>query len=566
MTDSIDRRSFLTRSLAVGAGVAGAGGLAAACSSSSGSGSGSGSGSSSGPRNGVSTATPKKGGHVVFGIEAEINSFDPAAGRWDESGILYARTIYDPLMIIDAGGNVKPYLAQTVTPNSDFTSWVIKVRPGVKFHDGSVCDAAAIAGSMNHFKSGQLGLVTTQPIDTITATDAQTVTVALKTPWVPFDKYLAGGIGGQIGYVVAPAYVRAVAANPNARVSPVGTGPFKFQAWTPNDHFTAVRNPDYWRSGLPYLDSIEYRPIPNPTSRASSLQAGTLDLIHTDVAQTILQFQNDDSYGFIDDQTGVIGQPDMDFTMLNLSKAPFNDIRVRQAAAMAINPEQIKSIINKGLNPISNQPFISGTPYYDPSVGYPKYDPGHAKTLVQQVQRDTGKPVSFTYSSTTSPIAVQTAQLIQTNFAAAGMQVNLQQFQQDDLINNALAGQFEAVEWRQFAAVDPDLNYLFWSPTTIFGPPLNIASNFARNTDPQLEPLLQKGRQSSDASTRATAYQDVAGRFAKQLPYLFYDRAVWAIVTQSKVQNWNNPTCPDGTKAYGMIVGTIWPGQIWLQS
>jgi ABC-type transport system substrate-binding protein len=562
VTDSIDRRSFLARGLAVGAGIAGAGGLAAACGSSTG---GTGGSGSTGPRNGVSTATPKRGGQVVFGTEAEINSFDPAAGRWDESGILYAKTIYDPLMIVDAQGKVKPYLAQSVTPNSDFTSWTIKARPNVKFHDGTTCDAAAIAGSMNHFKSGELGLVTTQPIDTITATDSQTVVVKLKTPWVPFDTYLAGGIGGQIGYVIAPAMIRAIAANPNASITPIGTGPFKFQHWTPNDHFTAVRNPNYWRAGLPYLDQITYKPTPNPTSRASSLQAGSLDMIHTDVAQTILQFQNDDSYGFLDDLHGVIGQPDMDFTMLNLSKAPFNDLRVRQAAAMAINPQQIKAVINKGFNPTSNQPFISGTPWYTSDVGYPKYDPGHAKSLVQQVQHETGHPVSFTYSSTTSPIAVQAAQLIQSNFQAAGMQVTLQQFQQDDLINNALAGQFEAVEWRQFAAVDPDLNYLFWSPTTIFGPPLNLASNFSRNKDPQLEALLQKGRQSSDQSTRSSAYQEVAKRFSSQLPYLFYDRAVWAIVTQSKVQNWNNPTCPDGTKAYGMIVGTIWPGQIWVQ-
>jgi peptide/nickel transport system substrate-binding protein len=565
VTDSIDRRSFLARGVVAGVGIAGAGTIAAACGSSSSTGSGGGTSNSTGPRNGVSTATPKRGGHVVFGNEAEINSFDPGAGRWDESGILYARTIYDPLMIVDAQGGVKPYLAQSVTPNSDYTVWTIKARPGVKFHDGTTCDAAAIAGSMNHFKAGQLGLVTTQPIESIKTTDADTVTVSLKAPWVPFDKYLAGGIGGQIGYIIAPAMIQQIAANPNGRVNPIGTGPFKFQSWTPNDHFSAVRNTSYWRSGLPYLDSVEFRPIPDPTQRAASLQAGTINLMHTDIAQTILQFQDNEAYGFVDDLHGVIGQPDMDFTMLNLSKAPFTDIRVRQAAAMAVNPQQIKSIINKGLNPISDQPFIQGSPYYAPS-GYPKYDPTHAKTLVQQVQREIGRPVSFTLSSTTSPITVQTAQLIQTNFTDVGFSVNLQQFQQDDLINNALAGQFQAVLWRQFAAVDPDLNYLFWSPTTIFGPPLNLASNFARNTDPQLEPLLQKGRQSSDPQVRATAYQQVAQRFSKDLPYLFYDRAVWAIISQPKVQNWNNPTCPDGSKAYGMIVGTIWTGQIWLET
>ncbi|HXW33834.1 MAG TPA: ABC transporter substrate-binding protein [Acidimicrobiales bacterium] len=556
MSHQIDRRSFLAGTVA-----AGAGGLLAACGSSS----GSTSSTASGPRDGVTSATPKRGGTLVFGNEAEINSFDPAAGRWDESGINYARTVYDPLTIIDAAGNVQPYLAQSVTPNGNYTQWTIKVRPGVRFHDGTTCDAAAIAGSMNHFKSGELGLVSTQPIQSITTSDPTTVLVNLNQPWVPFDKYLAGGIGGQIGYIVAPAMVQQISANPNAQVTPIGTGPFKFSQWTPNDHFTAVRNQDYWRTGLPYLDAITWRPIPDATQRASSLQSGNIDMMHTDVAEVILEFQNADQYGYIDDLGSVVGQPDMDFTMLNLKAAPFTDLRVRQACAMAINTEQYKAIINKNLNPISNQPFVPGTPFYAP-VSYPSFNPSQAKSLVQQVARDTSKPVSFVYGSTTDPAAVQAAQLVQTNFTAVGMQVQLQQFQQDDLINNALAGKFQAVEWRQFAAVDPDLNYLFWSPTTIFGPPLNIASNFARNTDPQVETLLQQGRRSTDPSARALAYQNLAERFAKDLAYLWTDRAVWAIVTQSKVQNWNNPTTPAGTKAYGMIVGTVWPTQIWVEA
>lgn len=555
MAHHIDRRSFLAGGLA-----AGAGGLLTACGSSS----GTPQSTTSGPRNGVATASPRRGGSIVFGNEAEIGSFDPAAGRWDESGINYARTVYDPLTIIDAAGNVKPYLAQSVSPNSSYTQWTITIRPGVRFHDGTTCDAAAVAASMNHFKSGQLGLVTTQPIEKIEPTGTYTVTVTLNQPWVPFDKYLAGGIGGQIAYPIAPKMIQQINANPNAQVTPIGTGPFKYEQWTPNDHFTAVRNPDYWRPGLPYLDELEFRPIPDASQRASSLEAGTIDIMHTDVAQVIHEFVNDDQYGFLDDLNNVIGQPDMDFTMLNLSVEPFTDVRVRQACAMAINVDAYKSVINKGLNPISNQPFIPGTPFYAP-VDYPAYDPSRARDLIKQVESDTGKQVSFVYQSTSDPSAVDAAELVASNFGAAGMKVTLQQYQQDDLINNALAGKFQAAEWRQFAAVDPDLNYLFWSPTTIFGPPLNLASNFARNTDPTVEQLLQQGRRSTDPSVRATAYKALAQRFATDLPYLWTDRAVWAIVSQPKVQNWNNPTTPDGTKAFGMIVGTVWPTQIWVE-
>ena len=144
------------------------------------------------------------------------------------------------------------------------------------------------------------------------------------------------------------------------------------------------------------------------------------------------------------------------------------------------------------------------------------------------------------------------------------MKVTLTQVQQADQINNALGGLFQATSWRQFAAVDPDLNYLWWSPTEIFGTgPSSIASNFARNTDPSIETLLQQGRTSTDPATRAAAYQGVAKRLNVDLPYIWQDRATWAVVARPNVQNWNNPTTPEGAKAYGMIVGTIWTPQIW---
>ena len=90
--------------------------------------------------------------------------------------------------------------------------------------------------------------------------------------------------------------------------------------------------------------------------------------------------------------------------------------------------------------------------------------------------------------------------------------------------------------------------------------------NFARNKDPLIETFLQQGRTSTDPTVRATAYQQVAKRLNKDLPYIWQDRATWAIVARSNVQNCNNPTTPEGGKAYGMIVGTVWTPQIWQSS
>ncbi len=559
MGESLDRRSFLTKGLLSAAGVAaagvGGGTLLEACGSSP-----SKPAASSGSRNGISTGTPRRGGALKFAVEAEEQGFDPATGRFDETGVLYARTVFDPLTIIGADGTIQPYLAKSVTPNEDYSVWTITTRPGVVFHDGTTCDAAAVAGSLEHFLSGLLG-ITLSPVQTVKATSSDTVVITLKQPWVPFDAYLAGGIGGQAGYIIAPSMI----ANKKGSMQPVGTGPFKFENWVPNDHFTSTRNPHYWRAGTPYVDSITFMPIVDPESRAEALMAGTVDIMHTDDPPVILEFRDNHSYGYVDDSTATLGEPDMNFIMLNLSEPPMDDIRVRQAMAMAISSQQYATVVDKGVNPAINQPFVAGSPFYATDSGYPAYNPTQAKALVAEVARDTGKPVSFSLTSTTASSAIQAAQFLQNQLQAVGMQVDLNQVQQADEINDALGGKFQAVEWRQFGAVDPDLNYLWWSPTEIFTS-LGIAPNFSRNTDPVIETLLQQGRRSTSPAVRAQAYQKIAQQLNKDLPYIWNDRDTWAIVAQPQVQNFNNATTPSGSAAYGMIVGTIWTSQIWLEA
>ena len=103
--------------------------------------------------------------------------------------MLYARTVFDPLTIIATDGSVQPYLAQSVTPNEDYSVWTITARPRVQFHDGTACDAAAIAGSIEHFKDNLLGVTfNRRRSNIIGAPTPDTVTITLKQPWVPVPR------------------------------------------------------------------------------------------------------------------------------------------------------------------------------------------------------------------------------------------------------------------------------------------------------------------------------------------------------------------------------------------
>lgn len=556
MPDRIDRRSFLARGAATGVGIAAigaSGGILDACSSSPSSSSTTGS-----HPDGISTATPKPGGQLIFGVDAEEKGFSPTQGTFDEVGLLYARTVFDPLMIIAADGTPQPYLAESVTHNADYTAWTVTLRPNLVFHNGTPCNAQALAVNFEQQQTATLTGPEFTSFSDISVTGPLSVTVTMKSPWVPFDYYLAGGIGGQIAYIAEPNWLKS-----GSQTNPIGTGPFVFQEWIQNDHFTATKNPHYWRPGLPYLDSITYRPIPDPDSLFQTFQSGGVDIMHTDTGNITKQLRADTSYGYVDDSVHIAGEPDMGCLLLNLSKPPFDNLKVRQAAAYAISSAQYVEVIDDGVNPTTNGPFTPTSPYYVSDNGYPEYNPAKATQLVNEVKSETGKPVTVSLNHTPDSQTTKIAEYLQQKLQSVGMVVTLSPVLQAEIINTALLGNFEGQLWRQFGAVDPDLNYIFWSPTNINSV---FSINMARNTDPNMQAALIKGRESPNQADRVAAYQEVSRLMGSDIPYVWYDRTVWAIGANSKVQNFNNPTTPAGGKAFGLIQGAIWPTQIWLSS
>lgn len=551
----MDRRAFLARSMAAAAGAAMAGEAPDLFG-----GNPAGAASNNGPGlNGVTTKPPKRGGHLIIGTDAEEQGFNPTSARFDEVGVMYARTVFDPLTIITADGGWAPYLAESVTPNADYTSWTVTLRPGVTFHDGSPCDGAAMLMNCEAQLNALLtGIVLKPIVQGFQQTGQYSVVWNFKSPFVPFPYYCAGGIGGQLAYLMAPAMINA----PNGGTdNPIGTGPFKFKQWEPNSFFTATANPNYWRPGLPYLDQVTFKPIVDPNARSEALQSGTIDIMVTDTPQINVLYKGKPGWAYIDDSGKVVGEPDMNCVQLNLGAKPFDDPTVRLAAAKSISSPAYSRVIDIGFNPPTYGLFTKGSPYYS-NVSWPSYDPSAAKKLVNQAQKKNGGPISFVLGSTNSPEAIRAAEYLQSQFQNAGFKVSLTTVEQNELINNALDGKYQAYVWRQFGAVNPDLNYIFWSSSTIIASSLSI--NMARNNDPRIDQQLNIGRTSTNPSVRAAAYQKIDQLFAQDLPYLWNDRAVWAVVAKPKVQNFDNPTTPTGQKGYGMITGSFWPTQIWL--
>jgi peptide/nickel transport system substrate-binding protein len=229
-------------------------------------------------------ATPKPGGEVRFGLEAETTGgYCLSQANLAISGIQVVAAIYDTLTAPNTKGEYVPNLAESVTPNATFNEWTIKARPGITFHDGTPFNADAIVANIEAWRKGLLFQFVYSNIASVSKVDDATAKVTTKVPWAAFPAYLY--LVGRAG-IMAPAQIN----NPGTcATNLIGTGPFKLETWKTNESFVAVKNANYWKKDakgnkLPYLDKITFVPIPDTPSRQNQLEGGQLTLMHTSVA------------------------------------------------------------------------------------------------------------------------------------------------------------------------------------------------------------------------------------------------------------------------------------------
>jgi ABC-type transport system substrate-binding protein len=544
--------------LVIGAAVTSVALLAAACGGSSKSSSGGGSsGGGSGGTTAAATGTPKPGGHLVMGTEAEIDGFDPTSNRWDVTGYMYALSVYDPLAAFGKDNKVHPYLAQSITHSADYKTWTIKLRPNVTFSNGDPLTSDAVVADLTAIKAAPLTGHAFDPMNNVTKVDDLTADVNMNEPWVAFPLYLTG----QVGVVFDPKMLN----DPNRSQHPLGTGPFTLKEWVPGNHFIADKNPNYWQKGLPYLDSVEFRPIIETQSRENSLLSGTIDMFHSSDPQTIGDLKGNSKVRTITD-AGVAGEQEEHFIMLNTGKPPLDDVTLRQALAYATDRKKVVNVVDFGVLPDSNGPFgNTGSHFHATDTGYPNYDLTKAKALVKQYEQKHGvSSVSFELGTTNTGRNLETVQLLQDMWKQAGITVTIKQVEQSQYILLALQGNYQAYDWRQFGEPDPDGDFVWWSSSTAL-PEGQLALNFSRNKDPQIDADLQKGRTDPNDADRIAAYQDIARRFGQDVPFLWISETIWQIAMKPDVHGVLTWTLPDGSPGIDHTLGgSFLMSHVWM--
>ena len=494
------------------------------------------------------TAEPVRGGTLTYAVEADtLNGWLPSAMLCAAAcHSTVGRTIFEPLTVVADDGEVYPYLLESVEPNEDATVWTLTTREGINFHDGTLLDAEAIVLNLEKNRTGSLLVDALAPIDTITATDARTVTITTLEPWPAF----AIALSGQFGYMGSPTWINAVEGDPSLASQPVGTGPFSFTGYEPGGFLTAERFEGYWRGdeglptsltgeGLPYLDGIEVRFIESSDDRSSAVSSGDLDLIQTANGVEIAALSEEDglvsdvldneyeietAYLLINNLPEVDGQPN-----------PFANEEVRRALALATDNSVLQSARTADLFPVANGPYPPGVDGYLDDTGFPQFDLAAATALVEEIEAESG-PITIRYKTTNDPFNSDTATLLQQMWEAAGFDVEIDTTAQGDFIGQAIAGNFQVFGWRNHAGIDPDQQYVWWH-SSISGLPTSrgLALNFGRIRDDEVDRLLGVIRSSTDDDERRTAAEDLNRYMGEHVFNVWNNWVYWSLVHAENV-------------------------------
>jgi peptide/nickel transport system substrate-binding protein len=494
-------------------------------------------------------SSPVEGGSITYGIESETSggwclpSTQLAAG-----GTEVVQALYDTLTVPNANGRFVPYLARSIKHSPDYTQWTIALREGITFHDGEPLNAVAVVKNLDAYRAGPLWGVVFADISDVQPVDNLTVLVTTRVPWIAFPAFLWGT--GRVG-IAAPAQLDDAGT---CATNPIGTGPFALMSWVPNDSLVVTKNTRYWqrdRSGnaLPYLDEITFRPVEDTSQRVNGLKGGDIDLIHVVDGQQIAGLRKDAQAGLVKLLESERGA-EVDHTMLNAGKPPFDHRSCRLAVAFATDTEALHERAG-AVTPIATQPFAPGTPGYQRNPGYPSYNPDDAKRFLNQCTNELGvDELRFTLDSTSDPPVQALANEMRDQMAKIGIRLELAPpTTQSRYIDLAVAGQFDAILWRNFPSTDPDTMYPWWQSTAVQpGGDATVPNpvNFSSISDPVIDHDLELGRSEPDPERRKLLYQEIGRQFAKEVYNLWGWYVDWAFAARPGVSGLQGVDLPNG--------------------
>ena len=441
----------------------------------------------------------KRGGTFTFSAAADLKNLDlhkSFSGGDYEVLSVSVETLVGPNEL----GDPAPCLAESWESSNNATEWTFHLRKGVKFHNGREMTAKDVKWNMDRIMDPQTAAARRASFDmvkSVTVIDPYTIKFSLKRPFAAFLSSHFENTGPQAS-ILAPESLN----NDGTITQPIGTGPFKFVEWKPANYAKFVRFDDYWMKGHPYLDADILRPVPDDNARLTAVLTGDVDLgwklPHADVARLIKEKPKGVELAFGSGYNLIL--------CFNMEKAPFKDVRIRQAVAYAIDKNEINLAATMGHGLILDQEYArTNSPWHLEGVKDYSRDVAKAKALLAEAGYPNGLDAGTLLVSSSFLDWKMQAELVHAQLQEAGINLKMEVVEHSVFTDRAIKGLYDMRSYCIDATLDPDSLY-----RKVYVPGAPYSQIFIRGwSNEKMADLVEKAVQTTDKKERLRLYAEI---------------------------------------------------------
>jgi peptide/nickel transport system substrate-binding protein len=512
-----------------------------------------GGGSASPVGNAPSTAgqTPNQGGSLTFGVYSETISLDPAVSTGGgTTGATELAALYDTIMRFNQStGTYEPKTAQSLTPNTDFTQWTLKLRPNIQFSDGTPYNAAAVEYNFKRdvAKRQPAAVGFLSRITNYNIVDVFTIEFTLNAPWSGFPFVFAYNLGS----IASPTAIQKL-GDQQFSIAPVGggAGPFLIESFKPGEGIAMKRNPNYW-GGDVHLDELRFVHYNGAVATYQAMKTGAVQAALLAEPPVVRQAQQDGTPGVVDTawagdvlliNNGVnvacsqqrptpacIGMPDGTKVP---TPTPTADKRLRQAIAAAVDPRAVDQRDNQGQGYPGTELFQKNSKWYMGTPG-PAYDPQRARSLVKQVEAEGKWDGSIRLECDNSPTRQAEALAVSAMLESVGFKVDV------NTKGSVAAVTSDVIVKKDFDLACSGINVFEEDPFVNLSQRLqsNSPSNWMGSVSPAIDNAIKTGGTASTTAQRKAVFDQFAKAITDDVPLLILGAVPYYVAWNKSVHD-----------------------------
>ena len=439
---------------------------------------------------------------AVIGLNSDARSLDPVL-TMDATTIRVLRHIYDGLFFRDHDMKVIPELAKSYEFDNNLT-WVIKLRKGIKFHNGEPFNARAVKFTIDFILDPANKALTNtlvNRIERVDVVDDYTIKITTKVPFVTLLENL-------IEVFIAPPKLAQEKGMKYLAENPVGTGAYKLKSWSKDREIVLVKNEQYWK-GVPRIDKIIVRVIPEVGPRVSALVVGEVDII-PDVPPHLIQQVNSSGVASV---KGVPARRIIFIALDNLNKGPMQDVRVRQALNYGVDVDEIISTVMEGYATRTPGPLTPINKGFDATLKPYPHDPEKAKSLLKEAGYGDGLNLTLHSCQGRYLKDKEFAQAIAAQLAKIGVNVKVQFHEWGTylkLVKSHKAGDMHVLG-RSDRELEGGIMYAWFKSK----------ASWVTFSDPEVDKALDKAMPVVEPGARQAGFNELQRTIQKAAPWIF---------------------------------------------